>query len=68
MKNELHPRSVREAANELGLSAATIRSWVRKRRIGYVRLGRAVRIPASEIRRLLEQGMVPAVLRGFHNV
>ena len=51
-------RTVREAAEELGLSTATIRAWIRQRRIGYVRLGRAVRIPAVEIRRLLERGMV----------
>jgi excisionase family DNA binding protein len=60
MKNE-QARTVREAAEELGLSPATIRAWIRRRKIGYVRLGRAVRIPVTEIRRLLDQGMVPAV-------
>ena len=60
MNNET-ARTVREAAEELGLSPATIRAWIRQRRIGYVRLGRAVRIPASEIRRLIEQGTVPPI-------
>jgi excisionase family DNA binding protein len=55
-------RTVRQAADELGLSAATIRAWVRQRRIGYIRLGRAVRIPASEIHRLIEHGSVPPIL------
>ncbi len=54
------PRTVAEAAAELNLSRATIRAWVAQRRLGHVRLGRAVRIPADEIQRLLEVGFVPA--------
>ena len=54
-------KTVREAADEMGLSPATLRAWIRQRRIGYMRLGRAVRIPAREIRRLVEDGTVPAV-------
>ena len=53
--------TVREAAEQLGLSIATIRVWIRQRKIGYLRLGHAVRIPSCEIRRLVEQGMIPAV-------
>ena len=60
MKHE-QVRTIRETAEELGLSPATIRSWIRQRKIGYVRLGRAVRIPASEIQRLVERGTVPAI-------
>ena len=33
------PRTVTEAADELGLSVHTIRAWVASRRIGYLRLG-----------------------------
>jgi excisionase family DNA binding protein len=54
-------KTVRETAEELGLSPATLRAWIRERRIGYIRLGRAVRVPASEIRRLIERGTVPAI-------
>jgi excisionase family DNA binding protein len=60
MKNE-PARTVKEAAEELGLSPATIRLWIRQRKIGYVRLGRAVRIPPSEIRRIVERGTVAAI-------
>ena len=49
-------------SNREGLSPATIRAWIRQRRIGYVRSGRAVRIPSGEIRRLVERGTVPAIL------
>jgi excisionase family DNA binding protein len=54
------PLTVRQAAQELNVSIHTIRAWMAQRRLGYVRLGRAVRIPETEIRRLLERGTVPA--------
>jgi excisionase family DNA binding protein len=53
------PRTVDQAAAELNLSRATIRAWIAQRRLGHVRLGRAIRIPAQEIRRMLEAGYVP---------
>lgn len=58
------PRTVEQAALELNLSKSTIRAWVGQRRIACIRLGRAVRIPASEIGRLLELGTVPAARVG----
>jgi excisionase family DNA binding protein len=54
-------RTVEQAAAELCVSVHTIRAWIARRKIGCVRLGRAVRIPAREITRLIEQGMVPAL-------
>ena len=53
-------RTVNEAARELNVSRATIRAWIVQRRLGFVRLGRAIRIPAGEIRRVLDAGFVPA--------
>ena len=55
------PRTVHEAAEELGLSVHTIRAWIASRRLGHLRLGRAIRIPAAEIRRVIERSTVPAV-------
>ena len=40
------PRTVAEAADELGLSVHTIRTWIASRRVAHIRLGRAIRIPA----------------------
>ena len=37
--------TVKQAADEMGLSARTIWAWVYQRKIGVVRLGRAVRVP-----------------------
>jgi excisionase family DNA binding protein len=54
------PRTVSETAEELGLSVYTVRSWIASRRLAHLRLGRAIRIPAEEIRRVIEQSTVPA--------
>ncbi len=52
--------TVKQAATELNVSVHTIRAWLASRRLGYVRLGRAIRIPAAEIGRFVERGTVPA--------
>ena len=54
------PRTVNQAAAELNVSRSTVRAWIAQRRLGHVRLGRAVRIPSEEIRRMLDAGFVPA--------
>ena len=59
VRTDSKPRTVEQAAEELNLSPATIRAWIAQRRLGHVRLGRAIRIPAEEVRRLLEAGYVP---------
>ena len=59
VQTDSKPRTVEQAATELNLSRATIRAWIAQRRLGYVRLGRAIRIPALEIQRVLESGYVP---------
>ena len=52
-------RTVEQAAADLCVSVHTIRAWIAKRKIGSVRLGRAVRVPATEIARLVERGTTP---------
>ena len=51
---------VDESADRLGMKVVTIRSWIAKRKIGFVRLGRSIRIPESEISRLISENTVPA--------
>jgi len=55
--------TVKQAADEMGLSARTIWAWVYARKLGVVRLGRAVRIPQTAIDELIEAGSVPAKTR-----
>jgi excisionase family DNA binding protein len=53
---------VPEAADLLAVKPATIRKWILLRTIGVVHLSRrAVRVPASEITRIVSTGFVPAV-------
>jgi excisionase family DNA binding protein len=52
-------RTVEQAAEDLNVSVHTIRAWIARRKIACVRLGRAVRVPASEILRFVEEGTVP---------
>jgi len=56
----LPPITIPEAARELGVKVPTIRAWIGQRRLGHLKLGRAVRIPRAEIERILENSFVPA--------
>lgn len=51
---------IAEAADLLGLKEATVRKWILLRRIGYRKIGGAVRIPAGEIARRLAGNYTPA--------
>ena len=61
---QLPPSTVPEAARALGVSVHTIRAWIAQRRIGYLKLGRSVRIPQAEIDRVLRDAAVPAAPHG----
>jgi len=52
--------SVPQFANALGVTPACIRRWILERRITTVKLGRLIRIPASEVERLVSAGLRPA--------
>jgi excisionase family DNA binding protein len=52
---------VEEAAELLAVKPSTIRAWLLGRKIGRVRVGeRAVRVPLSEVDRLVAEGTIPA--------
>ena len=54
--------TIREAANRLGRKESTIRKYILKRQIAYVKPSvRAVRIPIEELERILAAGLRPAV-------
>ena len=60
MENQVLLR-VEEAAERLAVKESTVRAWLLRRRIGRVRIGRrAVRIPASEVARIIAEGTIPA--------
>ena len=54
--------AIREAANRLGLKESTIRKYILKRQIAYVKPSvRAVRIPIEELERILAAGLRPVI-------
>ena len=52
--------TAKEAADTLGVTEACIRRWILTRKISSYRVGRLVRIGESELRRILQEGRVPA--------
>jgi len=46
-----------QVAKRLGLKAVTIRMWTSGGRIASIKIGRAVRIPEGEVRRILDEGI-----------
>lgn len=51
---------VDEFAAAVHFSPWTIRDWISSRKIAHVKFGHRVRIPASEVERLIAEGSVPA--------
>jgi excisionase family DNA binding protein len=52
--------TVEQAAAALALKPSTIRAWLLRRKLPFVRVGRAVRIPAEAVEKFIEQNTVPA--------
>jgi excisionase family DNA binding protein len=54
-------QTIDETAQRLRLKPRTVRRWVFLRKVGYVKVGGAVRIPESEIERVISEGTVQRV-------
>jgi excisionase family DNA binding protein len=53
--------TVDETARRLGFRPVTIRKWIAERKLEIVRVGaRSVRVPESELTRLVDAGRIPA--------
>jgi len=55
--------TVKQTAARLGLAEATIRLWLAKRKLPWVRCGRAIRIPARAVDEFIALNTVPAAKR-----
>ena len=62
MNSDPHLLDVTEVAQLCHLKAATIRRWVQKRRLPFVKLGRRVLFRKGDIEALIEQSVVPAYI------
>lgn len=58
-------RTIDEAAQRLRLKPRTVRRWVFLRKLDYVKVGGSVRIPESEIERVIEEGTVHRLPQEF---
>jgi excisionase family DNA binding protein len=52
--------TVPEAAKRLASKESTVKAWLLRRRLAFVRVGRSVRVPLAEIQRVIAEGTVPA--------
>jgi len=60
-KAPLQLLTVSEVAARLAVKESTIRAWLLCRRLSRVRVGRrAVRVPVTEVDRIIAEGTVPA--------
>jgi excisionase family DNA binding protein len=53
-------RSLPQAAEALGVTVSCLRSWIYRRAIPYVKIGRAVRISDETIAKIIARGTVAA--------
>lgn len=49
------------AAARLGMKVVTLRMWASQRKIARHKIGRSVRIPESEIERIIASSLIPAL-------
>jgi excisionase family DNA binding protein len=52
--------TVTEVSERLNLRPSTIRVWISKSKLAHLKLGRSVRVPESEVARVIEESTVPA--------
>lgn len=52
--------TIKEFANALRLKPSCVRRWVGERKITIVHVGRLVRIPRTEVARIISEGTQPA--------
>jgi excisionase family DNA binding protein len=58
--------TITEFASALKITPACVRRWIIEKRLSVVKLGRLVRIPRSEVDRLIADGFRPAENRRQH--
>jgi len=51
--------SVKETAEMLAVKVPTVRVWLSKRRLPFVRCGRSIRVPQDAVVRFIEKNTVP---------
>jgi excisionase family DNA binding protein len=50
-----------QTAESLGVSVNTVRAWVYRRKIDFVKIGRSVRVSEATVEKIILSGTVPAI-------
>jgi excisionase family DNA binding protein len=53
-------KSLPQAAVELGVTVNTLRAWIYRRKIPYIKIGRCVRVSDQTIEQIIDRGTMPA--------
>jgi excisionase family DNA binding protein len=53
-------KSLSQAADELGITVNTLRAWIYRRNIPYIKIGRCVRVSDQTIEQIIDHGTMPA--------
>jgi excisionase family DNA binding protein len=61
LKMESRLMSLPQAAEQLGVTVNTLRAWVYRRKIGYTKIGRSVRVSEATIQQIIDRGTMPAL-------
>jgi len=61
LKQQTRLMALPQAAQELGVTVACLRSWIYRRAVPYVKIGRSVRISAETVQKIIDRGTIPAL-------
>ena len=50
-----------QAAEALGVSIHTVRFWIYRRKIDFVKIGRSVRVSEATVQKIIDRGTMPAL-------
>jgi len=50
-----------QAAEALGVSINTVRAWIYRRKIDFVKIGRSVRVSEATVQKVIDRGTMPAL-------
>jgi excisionase family DNA binding protein len=59
-KRESRLLTVTEVAERLRLKEGTIRDWILKRQIPYLKIGKSIRIKPEVVERMIQEAEIPA--------
>ena len=60
VKRACNLKSLFQAAEELGVTVNTLRAWIYRRKIPYLKIGRCVRVSDETIQQIISRGTMPA--------